>query len=268
MNIKRKTDIYNKNNKMKKSELKEIIRTSLLEDMEDGVEEMLGGPFGGVLDSGAKMGHSKSSPLESLESMLKSHDWYYAKSDDSRVYRKGNSEERMIKMEMQKIADAGMKEEAMELYKKYAPEGYTVTLREEDKDKEPRDGVKSAAAKLGMKPSHIKEDEVEIEDEVEVTVDDEKEGIEVKQDAESDLTGVVGKIQDNLEAALESARELGDEKLENQIGNTLTFFTRAHVVKEDAQIDVNVDSPAEDAEVGMKLDESVTRMQKLAGLIK
>ena len=204
MNIKRKTDIYNKNNKMKKSELKEMIRTSLLEDMEDGVEEMLGGPFGGVLDSGAKMGHSKSSPLESLESMLKSHDFYYAKS----------------------------------------------------------------AAKLGMKPSHIKEDEVEIEDEVEVTVDDEKEGIEVKQDAKSDLTGVVGKIQDNLEAALESARELGDEKLENQIGNTLTFFTRAHVVKEDAQIDVNVDSPAEDAEVGMKLDESVTRMQKLAGLIK
>ena len=26
-----------------------------------------------------------------------------------------------------------------------------------DKDKEPRDGVKSAASKLGMKPSHIKE---------------------------------------------------------------------------------------------------------------
>mgnify|MGYP000253184380 CR=1 FL=1 len=114
----------------------------------------------------------------------------------------------------------------------------------------------------------LRQYEVEIEDEVEVTVDDEKEGIEVKQDAKSDLTGVVGKIQDNLEAALESARELGDEKLENQIGNTLTFFTRAHVVKEDAQIDVNVDSPAEDAEVGMKLDESVIRMQKLAGLIK
>ena len=242
MNIKRKTDIYNKINKMKKSELKEMIRTSLLEDMEDGVEEMLGGPFGGVLDSGAKMGHSKSSPLESLESMLKAHDFYYAKSDDSRAYSKGNSAERMIRMEMEKLADAGMKEEAMELYKKYAPEGYTVTLREEE--------------------------EVEIEDEVEVKIDDEKEGIEVKQDAKSDLTGVVGKIQDNLEAALESARELGDEKLENQIGNTLTFFTRAHVVKEDAQIDVNVDSPAEDAEVGMKLDESVTRMQKLAGLIK
>ena len=92
---------------MKKSELKEMIRTSLLEDAENGVEEMLGGPFGGVLDSGAKMGHSKSSPLESLESMLKAHDFYYAKSDDSRTYRKGNSAERMIRIEMQKLADDG-----------------------------------------------------------------------------------------------------------------------------------------------------------------
>jgi len=30
--------------------------------------------------------------------------------------------------------------------------------KDKDKDKEPRDGVKSAAAKLGMKPSHVKED--------------------------------------------------------------------------------------------------------------
>jgi hypothetical protein len=206
---------------MKRSELKEMIKNSLLEDM--GMDSM---------------------SLESLESMLKSHDWYYDKSDDSRVYRKGNSEERMIKMEMQRVADAGMAKEAMELYKKYAPEGYTITLKEEE------------------------EEEVEIEDEVEVGVGDEKEGIEVTQDAESDITGVVGNVQDNLEAALESARELGDEKLVDQIGNTLTFFTRTHVVKEDEQVDINIDSPAEDAEVGMKLDESIVRMQRLAGLIK
>lgn len=53
----------------------------------------------------------------------------------------------------------------------------------------------------------------------------------VKQDADTDLGGTVGDVQDNLEAALEAARELGDEKLEDQIGNTLTFFTRQHVVK-------------------------------------
>tara|TARA_R110000803_G_scaffold13668_2_gene38326 strand:- start:1389 stop:2129 length:741 start_codon:yes stop_codon:yes gene_type:complete len=246
--------------------------------------------------------------------MLKSHDWYYDKSDDSRVYDRGKRQEQIYQKEMQKIADAGMAKEAMELYKKYAPEGYTITLREE-------------------------EEEVEIEDEVEVSGGDEKEGIEVTQDAESDLTGVVGNVQDNLEAALESARELGDEKLVDQIGNTLTFFTRTHVVKENielpssiltkanqivkdaptmaqimldlyqliqdkeqidfsknpkfnlalsklkdlasstgksedaevkeaAEIDVDVDSPAEDAKVGMKLDESIYRMKKLAGLIK
>ena len=119
----------------------------------------------------------------------------------------------------------------MELYKKYAPEGYTMTLKEED--------------------------EVELEDEVEVSVDSEEEGITVSQDAESDLTGVVGNVQDNLEAALSSARELGDEKLVSQIGNTLTFFTRTHVVKEEVEV--------EEVE---KLDESLNRFKKLAGLIK
>jgi hypothetical protein len=34
---------------------------------------------------------------------------------------------------------------------------YMASKMEEDKDKEPRDGVKSAAAKLGMKPKHVKE---------------------------------------------------------------------------------------------------------------
>ena len=32
---------------------------------------------------------------------------------------------------------------------------------------------------------------------------------------------------------MEAAKKLGDEKLSSQIGNTLTFFTRQHVVKEE-----------------------------------
>ena len=36
-------------------------------------------------------------------------------------------------------------------------------------------------------------------------------------------------IQQNLEDALEAAKKLGDEKLIDQIGNTITFFTRTHV---------------------------------------
>ena len=81
--------------------------------------------------------------------------------------------------------------------------------------------------------------EAEIEADVDVDVDADmdmdmdagKDGINVKQDADAELGGTVGDVQDNLEAALEAARKLGDEKLEDQIGNTLTFFTRTHVVK-------------------------------------
>jgi len=93
------------------------------------------------------------------------------------------------------------------------------------------------------------EEEVEVEDEVdldgeefddEIVTDFEDEdlggevdGIEVFQDAETEVGGVSGEVQDNLEAALEAAKGLGDEELTKQIGNTLTFFTRQHVVKEE-----------------------------------
>lgn len=40
-------------------------------------------------------------------------------------------------------------------------------------------------------------------------------------------------IQDHLEAALEGAKSIGDEKLIDQIGNTITFLVRSHVVKEN-----------------------------------
>ena len=80
------------------------------------------------------------------------------------------------------------------------------------------------------------EDDVDVDADVDVDVDMDMDagegGINVKQDADADLGGTIGDVQDNLEAALEAARKLGDEKLEDQIGNTLTFFTRQHVVKE------------------------------------
>ena len=37
-------------------------------------------------------------------------------------------------------------------------------------------------------------------------------------------------IQSNLKKAYDNAVSIGDEKLANQIANTITFFTRAHVV--------------------------------------
>jgi hypothetical protein len=274
VNTKRKTNIYNKNNKMKKSELKELIRTSLLEEMEyDGPSTYT------------------DKDLDDLLSIVLKY-----------VEDPNDAEEEIAKF------DAGGFD-AMSDY-------VTANLL---RDKDYNDWYNKLHS-----IKEEEEEEVEVEDEVEVTAD-EKEGIDVKQDAESDLTGVVGDVQDNLEAALEAARKLGDEKLVDQIGNTLTFFTRTHVVKEnieipgatltkanqavkdvatmaqvmvdlyqqiqdkeqinftknpefslalnklkeliktgseeepvkeEAQIDVDVDSPAEDAEIGMKLDES------------
>jgi hypothetical protein len=81
--------------------------------------------------------------------------------------------------------------------------------------------------------SEAKEDE---EEEIEITDEfsDEEEGeggISVSQNADADLTGNKKQVQDNLEAALEAAKTLGDDKLATQIGNSLTFFTKQHVVK-------------------------------------
>jgi hypothetical protein len=79
-------------------------------------------------------------------------------------------------------------------------------------------------------------EEEEEEEEIEITDEfsDEEEGeggISVSQNADADLTGNKKQVQDNLEAALEAAKALGDDKLATQIGNSLTFFTKQHVVK-------------------------------------
>jgi hypothetical protein len=83
--------------------------------------------------------------------------------------------------------------------------------------------------------SEVEKDEDE-EEEIEVTDDfstEEPQGkskIDVTQNADAELTGDKKMVQDNLEAALEAAKALGDDKLVTQIGNSLTFFTKQHVV--------------------------------------
>jgi hypothetical protein len=119
---------------------------------------------------------------------------------------------------------------------------------------------------------------VNIEDEVDI--DDESSKSEIEVDSElagedSDVAAILGL----LTKAQSEAKALGDEKLMDQIGNTITYYTRAHVVTstnesegdevdQDSVVDVSVDNPAEDAEIGMSLEESVNRFKKLAGLIK
>ena len=74
------------------------------------------------------------------------------------------------------------------------------------------------------------EDEVAVDD-TEVAVDGE-ENINVDTTVKVDPN--VKAVQDALTQAQAAAQKLGDSKLTDQIGNTITFFTRAHVVEKGA----------------------------------
>jgi len=71
--------------------------------------------------------------------------------------------------------------------------------------------------------------------EADVNVDAEGDKIDIK-DKGVDATVNVGLskeeevVQDSLQAAMEAANSLGNQKLADQIGNTITFFTREYVV--------------------------------------
>lgn len=73
------------------------------------------------------------------------------------------------------------------------------------------------------------------EEEVEVDVEDEIEA-EPAMDAAPEggsegLTADEKEIQDSLKLAYDNAIAIGDQKLADQIGNSITFFTRTHVVE-------------------------------------
>jgi hypothetical protein len=203
MKRRRETDDYmqegeeKKSNKMKKSELKEMIKAAMM--AETSVEETL-------VDADQDMAEAILNALggeAAFEAVVRA-----MSTDDAQVYLGGIM--RDYDIEMGPVSDVPGFEGTMDALD-------ALSIREEEED--------------------VEDVEIDTEEEVDVDMDidmdSEPEGIDVKQDAKAELGGNVGDVQDNLEAALMAARELGDEKLEDQIGNTLTFFTRQHVVKED-----------------------------------
>jgi hypothetical protein len=65
-------------------------------------------------------------------------------------------------------------------------------------------------------------------------------------------------VQDALTQAQAAAKTLGDDKLTDQIGNTITFFTRAHIVGGDQK-----EASLEEIELY-----EMRRMKRIAGIIK
>ena len=75
-----------------------------------------------------------------------------------------------------------------------------------------------------------KDVDVDVEDEVDIDDESVESDIEVKTEVpgeDADTSAVLGLWT----KAQEESESLGDEKLMDQIGNTITYFTRAHVVK-------------------------------------
>ena len=131
-------------------------------------------------------------------------------------------------------------------------------------------------------------EEVDVEDDVDVDVDveddididDVSDKSEIEVDSElagedADVSAILGL----LTKAQANAKDLGDEKLMDQIGNTITYYTRAHVV---AEMEDGDDDPSEEKEGARRrgrslkqtpemkeeLNEEFARFEKLAGLNK
>jgi uncharacterized protein with beta-barrel porin domain len=100
--------------------------------------------------------------------------------------------------------------------------------------------------------------------EEEITVDDitdetPTEETETTVDVTTDQVNPnVKAVQDALTQAQAAARTLGDDKLTDQIGNTITFFTRSHIVGSEQK-----DASLEEIELY-----EITRMKRIAGIIK
>jgi len=177
-------------------------------------------------------------------------------------------------------------------------EGMRNTYEEDDIDEAMRGGDDDMDE--GMRGKYEEDDtmreaeEVDVEDnedinvdiEDEVNIDDESDKSEIEVDSElagesSDVAAILGL----LTKAQEKAKSMGDEKLLDQIGNTITYYTRAHVVATnedlesgeygdpvDAELDVTKGdgdtASMLDAEAALNLQESeeVKRFRLLAGI--
>lgn len=164
---------------------------------------------------------------DSLVDLIDNFDMYYEFSDDMGSYRRATAEKDKIHSLLVNLSDedrqlvqSKVSERGSDVIDRYFFEFFTTPEEEQLEEKSYSNNL-----------SEAKEDESEEED-VELEVEDEVETVEDSSD------DVVDEVQLSLQKALKGAKQLGDEKLVTQIGNTITFFTRVHIVgdtEEDAE---------------------------------
>ena len=152
---------------------------------------------------------------------------------------------KMKKSELKEMIKAAMSENARTDAEE---EGYLDGMRDEKEDMKEAEDVE------------VEDNEnIDVDIEKDIKVDDEESEVDI--DVKASMPGEsedVEEVQALLMKAQEAAESLGDDKLQDQIGNTITYFTRAHVAGNVSEMDLDIDgasdaaSPEMEAELGLE----------------
>ena len=245
---------------MKKSELKEIIKAEFLAEAKDSKK--------GNEDEQKRMEGAIRDDRDHIKNLKKD-----IEANEKKLARlKKDYKKDVVKEEMDDEMDEMMRGSAYE---------EDDTMREEeDMDEMMRGGstyeeddTMREAEDVDVDVDEKEDINVDVEDDIDIDDVSKESDIEVKSELpgeSADVSAILGL----LTKAQDKAEGMGDEKLMDQIGNTITYYTRTHVVAEDAR----TDAEEEGYKDGMKdekedlkkeeLNEEFLRFKKLAGLIK
>ena len=275
---------------MKKSELKEIIKAEFLSEKEDSKK--------GNKEEQKRMEGAIRDDRDHIKDLEKD-----IKDNERKLAKLKKDEPKDVSEKLIREFDAGVVAVGAPLVMSVvaagiAKMGYEAVM-DMIKEKYPREDAKYSAEEdmemsEAMRGGSVydeddtmrEQEDVDVEDDVDVDVD-EKEDIDVDVEKDVDVDDVskesdievkselpgedadVSAILGLLTKAQERATDMGDEKLMDQIGNTITYYTRAHVVAEAKdEDDVKEEMKDKKDDVKEELNEEVARFKKLAGLIK
>ena len=259
---------------MKKSELKEIIKASFLAEAEDSKK--------GNKEEQKRMEGAIRDDRDHIKRLEKD-----IKDNEDKLSKLKKDEPKDVSEEMKKDdVEEGMRNT-------YEEDDVDEAMRGDEEDEMMRGGstyeeddIKLEAVEDDVDVDVDEEENIDVDVEDDIDIDDVSDKSEIEVDSElagesSDVTAILGL----LTKAQEKAKSMGDDKLLDQIGNTITYYTRAHVVSStnedlesgeygdpvDAELDVTKGSGDTasmlDAEAALNLQE-IKRFRKLAGLIK
>jgi len=240
---------------MKKSELKEIIKSEFLTEKKDSKK--------GNESEQKRMEGAIRDDRDHIKNLKKD-----IEANEKKLARlKKDYKRDVVKEEMEDDMDEMMRGSAYE---------EDDTMREEeDMDEMMRGSAYEEDDTMREAEEVDVEDDVDVDVDVEddIEVDDVSDKSEIEVDSElagedADVSAILGL----LTKAQANAKELGDEKLMDQIGNTITYYTRTHVVAEEMD-DEGMREEMDDKEDKKdlkkeELNEEFLRFKKLAGLIK